>query len=76
MAVPDLYVFTLKFHSNFSLYKKDKNMKKKKSKEKEKKKNTFILWDFSVRTLWYFQKKFKDIFWPRKSEKMGLKSCS
>ena len=38
MAVPDLYVFTLKFHSNFSLYKKDKNMKKKKSKEKEKKK--------------------------------------
>ena len=29
MVVPDLYVFTLKFHSNFSLYKKDKNMKKK-----------------------------------------------
>ena len=29
MVVPDLYIFTLKFHSNFSLYKKDKNMKKK-----------------------------------------------
>ena len=38
MVVPDLYVFTLKFHSNFSLYKKDKNMKKKNSKKNKKKK--------------------------------------
>ena len=29
MLDPDLYVLTLKLHSNFSLYKKDKNMKKK-----------------------------------------------
>ena len=38
MVVPDLYVFTLKFHSNFSLYKKDKNVKKNISKKKKKKK--------------------------------------
>ena len=38
MVVPDLYVFTLKFHSNLSLYKKDKIMKKN-SKEK---KNIFL----------------------------------
>ena len=50
MLVLDLYVFTLKFHLNFSLYKKRQKHEKKISQ----KRNiffTFILCNFSVRML-------------------------
>ena len=51
MVVPDLYVFTLKFHSNFSLYKKDKNMKIRIFQ----KKNIFL--DYSHGNLFFMDKK-------------------
>ena len=70
MSGPDLHVFTLKFHSNFSPKKKRffhffgfKKLKKKKIVKK-------VLCNFSVRTLQCFQKKIKIFFWPRKSEKI------
>ena len=48
MVVPDLYVFTLKFHSNFSLYKKDKNMKIRIFPPPKKKKYLYFMQLFSA----------------------------
>ena len=74
MAVPDLYVFTLKFHSNFSLYKKDKNMKKKIPKKKKKKIPSFYE-TFQCGRYDIFKKNLKN-FLTLKKWKTGLKSCS
>ena len=56
MVVPDLYVFTLKFHSNFSLYKKDKNMKKKISKKNLKKIYLYFMQLFSADAMIFSKK--------------------
>ena len=54
--VPDLYVFTLKFHSNFSLYKKDKNMKKNFSKKNKKKTKLYFKQLFSTDAMIFSKK--------------------
>ena len=67
MVVPDLYVFTLKFYSNFSLYKKDKIMKKK---------IYFYLYFmqlFSADAMIFSKKKFKIFFDPKKVKKPASK---
>jgi hypothetical protein len=71
-SVPDLSVFTLKFHSNFN---PEKNVfsEKKKSSQKKIFLFTFFLCSFSVRTLWGFQKKKKKNFDPEKVKKRASK---
>ena len=67
MVVPDLYVFTLKFHSNFSLYKKDKNMKKKIPKKFPKKKIYLYFMQLFSADAMIFSKQFKKkILTPKK----------
>ena len=70
-SVPDLNGVTVAF-----LALKKNGFSEKKILPKKKIFFTFFQCNFSVRTLWCFQKNFKIFFWPRKSEKTGLKSCS
>ena len=73
MVVPDLYVFTIKFHSNFSLYKKDKNMK---IRIFQKNKYFFLplfYATFQCGRYDIFKKKFKFFFDPEKVKKPASK---
>ena len=71
MVVPDLYVFTLKFHSNFSLYKKDKNMKIRVFQKKKKILPLFYA-TFQCGRYDIFKKKLKN-FDPEKVKKRASK---
>ena len=67
---PDLYVLTVESEA----YKKKRLQHEKKITKKNYKNFNFILCNFSVWTLQCFQKKKLKQFWPRNSEKIGLKS--
>jgi hypothetical protein len=68
MVVPDLYVFTLKFHSNFSP-KKNGFSEKKKISPKKKKKIPFLYATFQCGRYGVFKKKLKYFFGPEKVKK-------
>ena len=68
IANSSLFPTSLYLHSNSTqILALKKGFFEKKKSSKKKKKNTFFLCNFSVRTLWCFQKKFKNFFWPWKS---------
>jgi hypothetical protein len=71
MVVQDLYVFKLKFHSNFSLYKRQKHERKKSPKKRKKK--TLFYATFQCGRYSVFKKNLTFFFDPEKVKKRASK---